>query len=155
MAKNSVEQVASEWGRMTDREKTALTKGLRSVVNSVGQKMATLRTAQTGVATAIWEDKDPIPYDSQFVIEAKVVGSDPASPPTQYCMLQRTQIYARGPTDIAVMLGAAFTKADTRSNLAFDLTFTLDGTSHIIVSVNDGGIAVMDWKVWLEYRRDT
>lgn len=157
MAKNSVEQVASVIGKMSAREKSRLDQQLRTTVNSVYTKTATLRTAQTGVATTIWLDKDPVPFDSTITVQAKVMANDPGSPPTAYCGLEMVQQYARGPTDVAVMFGAPYpvTKFDARSNVAFAMTFGIDGTSHIFIQVNDGGIITMDWKIWVEYRRDT
>lgn len=134
---------------MDPREVERILLSLRGRVNLTLPTTEVLVTDGTGGNHTIWTDSRPVPFDSSYSIDARVFATDAGSPPTAYCGLERVQRYGRGPTGAAVMLGAAATKADTRSNVAFDMTFALDGNGHPYIQVTDGGIIALDWKIWI------
>jgi hypothetical protein len=124
---------------------------LRRAANAVFASQTALTTEATNTLTAIWTDISEMPFLSQMDIETTVVATDEDG--TNYGCFKRKAFFMRGASGVAIQLGATQEASPViRSAAGIDITFTIVDST-LAVNVTDGGLAILDWKCWLEARR--
>lgn len=156
MARNTVSQTAPRLGRSSETDDERFKREVRRAVNQTYSTTATLATNGAGGAQTIWSDQDPVPFDSDATVQVKVKGVGAADPATHFAYYEKLAFFSRASTGIAGQNSSTVDKiTPVESDAGFDCTVGLDSQSRIRVQVNDGAVARMDWKVWVEIRRDT
>lgn len=124
---------------------------IRDAVNRVLAATANLATLGAGTATAIWTDPDEMGHDTHAAVDAQVIGTDATG--ANYGNFHHAAAFVRPATGAAAQLGATqLVHPDIVSNVAITLAVSVvDG--HLTVTVNDGAMAAMDWKAWIEVRK--
>lgn len=156
MAKNTVDQTAPRIGRSSAVEDERFKRQVRAAQNATYSTVQTLQTDGTGGLTELWVDQDAMAFDSDASIQVKVKGVGVADPATDYAYYEKSAHFVRGSSGAAVQNSTTIDKqAPIESNAAFDCAISLTSDGNLRVRVDDGGVAAMDWKVWVEVRRDT
>lgn len=156
MAQNTIPQAAPRIGRSSAVEDERFKRQVREAHNATYSTTQTLQTGGTGGLTEMWVDPDAMGFDTDATIQVKVKGVGVSSPSTDYAYYEKTANFVRASSGAPAQNGSTVDKqAPVESNAAFNCTVGVTSGGNLYVSVDDGAVASMDWKVWVEVRRDT
>lgn len=129
-------------------EDARFNREIRAALNQTVSRVATLTTAATGVLTTIWTSDAALDFNKRYVLEATVHGANDGGTVYTYCGY--AAMFRRGTSGAGSQLGVTQQLYMQESNAALAVALGLDGDSKLIVQVNDGGLATMKWKAWVE-----
>lgn len=152
--KATISQTVPLENRSSERDREKFQLQVRRAINAVRSFQPILRTAGAGGLTTVWLDSEPLLFDSDAVLQAKIKGLGVTSPAV-FAVYEAVALFSRGTTGAAAQRGTTQTKVTMESNAAIGFALGVDATSRLFVQVDDGAQGAMDWKVWIEARTDT
>jgi len=135
-------------GRSSEVELANAVSRIRNHVNRIPRGIAPLTTLGNSAAQVIWEDPDPLPFNSCVDLDVYVVGANAAG--TAYVDVHAGALFFRGSSGAASQLGATQTVRSIVSG-GVAVALGIDAASKMFVTVDDGG-AVLDCRCWVEAR---
>ena len=136
----------------SQRELSEALRQVRKVANYVYTTIRDLSTNGTGGDQAIWTAEEALAMESSLVLQVKAQGK--SADGVRYGAFEVAAMFQRGESGAASQLGATTDKmTPIRSDAGITLTLGVDADSKVFAKVNDGGLAAMTWKAWIEARR--
>ncbi len=152
---NTVRQAGSRAGRSSPKDDERLARGVRAALTQTYSLALAVRTDGGGGLETVWLDADPIRFDSDAILQVKLKAIGASAPTTDYAYYEKIGQFVRAGSGAGAQVGATIDKVTpVESNAAFDCTIGVDSDSKLFVKFDDGAVAAMDVKVWVEVRRD-
>ena len=130
-----------------EQESVRFNREVRAALNQSVSRVLALSTAATGVLTELYLS-EAIALNQAAVLEACVHGVDTTGAVYTYASL--AAMFRRGASGAATQVGTTRTLYVEESNAALDITLGVDADSKVFVQVNDGALATLSWKGWVE-----